>query len=305
MHDSVVAHRADDAVIAVQQDNVSKTVVITGVNARALRLLGFDNSNILLHSPLSSILDAKTNGTISSYLEYSDSGVDLADIVSKIRDFTFLNVVSEALPVRAKVFRTASKKNCLNYEILIRDTSISQKLDAFRRKKLPPGSSYKVDPDLGILDVASTLTEVGIICDFVQSMHVDVVLSVMAIDEPINNGEKSLSNVKHVLVNTLSANLRYSDIVGSLEGNKFMFALLGCSFENSFAAVSRIHSRVAEKLSTLFSDVSASCAYASLNIATNNTLLEDLNSILSLSQKSSRSVVRSLHVESTTLKRTC
>lgn len=291
MTETVTARRADDAVISVRQDNTTRNITISGMNGPALRLLGFEHDYIL-NSSLYSIVDLKTKNIISSYLEYTDHGTDLSDIVSKMRDFVLLNSQSQALSVKPKVFRVTSGKNSLNYEILIRDTSISQKLSAFRRDMLPPDARYTIDKNLGILDSQSTATEMQVILSFAQRMGVEVALAVVALDPQSSDNAEADYAMLRLVADALSANLRYTDIVGYLGENTLVFALLGCSATHAHAVATRIHGRVSEKLALQYPKTTLSVVYASANEAKDGAFVANMRHDLLAYQRSRSSLVK-------------
>ena len=284
MNDAIISHRSDDAVISVQQDNAQRSVVVLGANDRALELLGVDSEKTLFNASLYSLLDTKTRDTISSYLEYSDEGTDLSDVVSKMREFVLLDRQSRAIHVQPKIFRTTSQRGYLNYTILIRDTSITQKLDAFRKEKLPEGYRYSIDSNLGILDEPSTNVEVSIVLDFARKFSVDIVLSIVALDQKYSNSSEE-SGALRALADALSANIRYTDILGHLGENKLLFILLGCNNSHASAAISRIHGRVSEKLSQLSPPATVSFVYSKTPQTTYSGLLANLKQSLQSTQQ--------------------
>ena len=295
MNDAMISHRSDDAVISVQQDNAQRSVVILGANSKALELLGVDREDELLKASLYSLLDPRTRDTISSYLEYSDEGTDLSDVVSKMREFVLLDRQNNAIRVQPKVFRTTSQKGSLNYTILIRDTSITQKLDAFRKEKLPEGSKYSIDSNLGILDEPSTNVEVSIVLDFARKFSVDIVLSIVALDQKHSNSNEK-NEVIRALSDALSANIRYTDILGHLSENKFIFVLLGCNSSHARAAISRIHGGVSEKLSLLSPSATVSFAYSATPPTTYSALLTNLEQSLLSTQQNGGGRATELHL---------
>ncbi len=203
MEDSVIARRADDLVISVRQDNDAQSVSISGINERALALLGFDNTQSVVGASLYSILDPRTKDIVSSYLEFTDDGTDLSEVVSKIRGFTLLNSKLQPVSVRPKIFRTTS--SLLNYEILIRDTSLSQKLDEFRAGKLQENARYTMHESFGIMDEASTATEIGVVLDFANSGGVNAIICMIAADPTAHSSGSSLAEM---LDRTLSDTIR-------------------------------------------------------------------------------------------------
>ncbi|SBO30753.1 diguanylate cyclase domain-containing protein [Anaplasma phagocytophilum] len=293
MNDNVIARRANDAVISLQQNNVLRKVIISAINDQALRLLGFDSGTLLIGAPLDSILDLNTKHIINSYVEYTNSGTDLADVISKISNFALLNCKLQAVPVRPKIFRVTSEKDLLNYELLVRDTSISQKLAAFRSETLPAGTRYTMDKDLEILDPASTKTEIDVILGFVRESSTEAVISLVALDPTVNNAGDAQKKMHSVIVGALSANIRYTDIVGYLGNNQFMFVLLGCSKADAHVAVSRIHARVSERLSNYSPGTTISFGYSNIGDTEYNSLLANLQQALLLAHRQGKSVAAS------------
>ncbi len=70
---------------------------------------------------------------MKNYLEYTENGHDLLDILPKVIDFSLTDAKGEDIRTKVKVFRTAQfASNKINYELLIRDISLSHKLRMFR-----------------------------------------------------------------------------------------------------------------------------------------------------------------------------
>ncbi|GAT79009.1 hypothetical protein EHRUM3_12430, partial [Ehrlichia ruminantium] len=91
----------------------------------------------LSNKPLSTILNKNLVEDMNNELEYTNDGTDLFDIISKMNNLTFIGKNNKNITVKAKIFRTANfDRNIINYEFLIRDTTISQKLDIFRKSKM-------------------------------------------------------------------------------------------------------------------------------------------------------------------------
>lgn len=132
MDDFIIARRKDDAVVSICQDNKKKTVLISGLNQVARDLLKYEEEN-LLNKPLINILGARAAGNVKNYLEYTENGHDLLDILPKVIDFSLIDAKGEDIRTKVKVFRTAQfASNKINYELLIRDISLSHKLGIFR-----------------------------------------------------------------------------------------------------------------------------------------------------------------------------
>lgn len=136
MEDFITARRKDDAVISVCQDNEKKNVLILGLNQAARNLLKCKEGN-LLNKPLINILSKRAAEDMKSYLEYTEDGRDLPDILPKVIGFSLIDAKGEDIKTKVKVFRTAQFTNSkINYELLIRDISLFHKLGMFRDKYL-------------------------------------------------------------------------------------------------------------------------------------------------------------------------
>ncbi|MGN7678874.1 MAG: hypothetical protein ACTJLL_03935 [Anaplasma sp.] len=290
MDDSVIARRADDLVISVQQNNATQSVSVTDVNERALALLGFADKQSVVGSSLYSILDTRTQGIVSSYLEFTDDGTDLSEVISKIRGFALLDNKLQPVPVRPKIFRTASEKGLLNYEILIRDTSLSQKLDAFRQEKLSADYRYTMHEDFGVMDEQSTATEVGVVLNFLNHAGVNAVICMVAVDQNASEGPAIMWARR--VSDAISENVRYTDIVGYLGDRKFVFMLLGCDSGSAYSAVSRVHRNILERLSHCTPPATVSVTYAQMRgVSDPVKLVGDLkNTLLATRQESGSSI---------------
>ncbi len=136
MDDFITARRKDDAVVSVCQDNKKKNVLILGLNQTARNLLKYEEGN-LLNKPLINILSARAADDMKNYLEYIENGHDLLDVLPKVIGSSLTDAKGEEIKTKVKVFRTTQfASNKINYELLIRDISLSHKLGIFRDEYL-------------------------------------------------------------------------------------------------------------------------------------------------------------------------
>ena len=287
MGTSVVGLKESDLVISVVQNNLQRNVVVVDVNKPALEFFMLDDKSSVVSKPLHSVLDPKTWQMIDDYIEYSDDGRDLEDVVSKIRYFAFLNRNMQPVQVKAKVFRTSSDKNAINYEILIRDVSISQKLNAFRKSVLGPSYRHKIDDTLGILDPKSTGTEISTVLDFSRRYSIDVVLAMASLDTATSRTYDLTDDVYKAFSDAISANLRYTDVVGYAGNKVFAFILLGCKGTSAYSAVSRIHNRASSAVSACSQGAQVFMGYSYTNGTHRKTLVHDTYAALTTACKGS------------------
>ncbi len=96
-------------------------MLILGLNQAARNLLKYEEGN-LLNKPLINISSARAADDMKNYLEYTENGHDLLDILPKVIDFSLTDAKEEDIRTKVKVFRTAQfANNKTNYELLICD----------------------------------------------------------------------------------------------------------------------------------------------------------------------------------------
>ncbi|ABD45590.1 hypothetical protein ECHHL_0294 [Ehrlichia chaffeensis str. Heartland] len=281
MNHFVVARRSDDSVISVQQNNTLQNLTISNLNKPAEILLEYTVEE-LSNKPLSTILHKNIVENINSYLEYTSDGTDLFDILSKTRNCSFIGKNNKAIPVTPKVFRViASNQDIINYEILIRDISISQKLDIFKESVIF-NTKYNMHPTFNIMDEASTKTEVQIILDFLHKYNTHAVISMIQLDPPHNSS--NIDSLTQQTINLLHKNIRESDIIGYIGNHKIICILLGCKSEHAYSAISRIHKNINNNLQDSHAKISV--GYAQMyNEIDSVQLLTNISNVLFIAQQ--------------------
>ncbi|QGR02716.1 GGDEF domain-containing protein [Ehrlichia ruminantium] len=281
MNDFIVARRADDSVISVQQNNSTKNLTITSLNKPAELLLNYTNSE-LSNKPLSTILNKNLAEDLNNYLEYTNDGTDLFDIISKMSNLTFIGKNNNNVTVKPKIFRTTTfDRNIINYEFLIRDTTISQKLDIFR-KSIFEDTKYQMHPMFNIMDESSTIEEIKIILDFLHKYNIKATIVMLNIDPPHNSS--TIDNLTKSTIDLLHKNIRESDIIGYFGEYKVICILLGCKSEDAYSVVSRLHKNINNKLETSHTKVSIS--YAQMyNEIDATELINKVNKMLFIAQQ--------------------
>lgn len=69
---------------------IRKNVLILGLNQVARDLLKYEEKN-LLNKPLINILSTRAADNVKNYLEYTENGHDLLDILPKVIDFSLID----------------------------------------------------------------------------------------------------------------------------------------------------------------------------------------------------------------------
>ncbi|QLK57166.1 GGDEF domain-containing protein [Ehrlichia ruminantium] len=281
MNDFIVARRSDDSVISVQQDNSTKNLMITSLNKSAELLLNYTNSE-LSNKPLSTILNKNLVEDMNNELEYTNDGTDLFDVISKMNNLTFIGKNNKNITVKAKIFRTANfDRNIINYEFLIRDTTISQKLDIFR-KSISNNTIYTMHPVFEIMDESSTIMEIKIILDFLHKYNTRATIAMLSINPPHNS--KNIDILTKNTIDLLHKNIRESDITGYIGEHKIICMLLGCKSEDAYSAVSRLHKSINNNLQNFHAKISI--GYAQMyNEIDATELINKINKILFIAQQ--------------------
>lgn len=243
MEDFITARRKDDAVISVCQDNKKKALSILGLNQAARDLLKYEKGS-LLNKPLINVLSAKAADNVRDYLEYTEDGQDLLDILPKVIGFSLVDARGEDIRTRVKVFRTMQfTNNKINYELLIRDISLLHKLGTFRDEYLM-GKKYKNHDLFDIPDSESSILELCVISNFALRYQVNVAMGVIGFDSHFDKINDALKTV----IEHFYKNCRSDDFLGYIDKNKVLFILFNCDAKNTPKVVNRVHSAINKQL---------------------------------------------------------
>ncbi|WP_223158760.1 PAS domain-containing protein [Wolbachia endosymbiont of Pentalonia nigronervosa] len=239
MNKFLTSRRRDDAIVSVCQDNEQRTVLILSVNQAAENLLQYKKED-LLSKPLVKILSTRVADSISDYLDYTENGRDLFDILPKIINFSLIDSKGKDIQVKVKVFRTMQfTSNKINYELLIRDISLFHKLRIFRDNYLA-GRRYENHDLFGILNHDSTMLELHVMLDFAFQHQINVVVGMIGVDKKSfskfacdeQSSEIKLFNIYEtdsalkVTIEHFYRNCRSDDFIGYINDNKALFIII-------------------------------------------------------------------------------
>ncbi|KAL7635101.1 UNVERIFIED_CONTAM: hypothetical protein RMT77_014087 [Armadillidium vulgare] len=243
MEDFITARRKDDAVISVFQDNKKKNVLISGLNQAARDLLKYEKDN-LLNKPLINILSTRAADDVKSYLEYTEDGRDLPDILPKVIGFSLIDAKGENIKTKVKVFRTTQFTNSkINYELLIRDISLLHKLRIFRDKYLM-GKKYEKHNLFDIPNNESTILELYVLLSFAFQYQITAVIEIIGLNSSCDEANDALK----IIIEHFYQNCRSDDFLGCIDENKVLFILINCDAKNTSKIVNRIHSAINKQL---------------------------------------------------------
>jgi len=303
MNKFLTSRRRDDAIVSVCQDNEQRTVLILSVNQAAENLLQYKKED-LLNKPLVKILSARVADSISDYLDYTENGRDLFDILPKIINFSLIDSKGKDIQVKVKVFHTMQfTSNKINYELLIRDISLFHKLRIFRDNYLA-GRRYENHNSFGILNNDSTMLELHVMLNFASQHQINIVVGMIRVDNKsfskFAHDEQSLEldifkrasvtkeiklfnvyetdSALKVTIEHFYRNCRSDDFIGYIDNNKALFIIVA---NDTSKLVNRIHSAINKQLLKQKLPGIA-IAYADVSSQINGTeLMERLNATLS------------------------
>ena len=272
MSNFLTARRKNDAVVSVCQNNEQKNVFILTLNQPAEILLKYQKED-LLNKPLTNILNARTIDIINHYLDYTENGKTLLDVLPKIIDFSLINSRGENIPVKIKVFHVAqpSDRSKIYYELLIRDISLFYKLQILRNEYLS-GKKYKSHDLFDIPDNNSTILELHIVINFAFQNKISIVVSMMDL------GHNSTQEKTKIIIEEFYKNSRNDDFIGYIDDNKILFILIDCNEIYTPQVIHRIYCSINKKLqeeglSIAYTSVSARINSKELVAKLKNTLM--------------------------------
>ena len=239
------ARREGDAVISISHDLEQNSVTITGVNDTAQSLLGYKREEFI-DSNFLNLVTGDAYYAIEEYLTGDNNIYGLEVILGRIHHFSLLHKFGNSIKVSVKGYHNVSDHKSHNYDLLIRDVSIYERLDEFRNLLL--GSmTYSMDNSLGIWDSNSMGAELVVITKFVEHYNMDVVIATMSLDVSVSNSDR-VAALKEV-IKAFKLNTRQEDVIGMWDDSTLLFMLVDCKDKNATLAVQRVHSAIVKELS--------------------------------------------------------
>ncbi len=245
----MLGHRSNDAVITICQNNIAKSIEITGVNKAGEDLLGYSAAD-LAGKPLYQILPPRIANMLKEYVEFESDANDVGHVLGKVQSFSTVSADGKENGYRLKVVRTEATGMEISFNLVLQDKQGLRKNEALRKAIQDNFRGHEViDADTGLPDRYSLSKDVELMGYYnnkgdlrscfavVQLDHYDELLSQYG-----RTGCHSI--VKHIAV--ISKNtLRPDDVVGLINYKRLGILLLDTSLESARMAVNRLRWQIA------------------------------------------------------------
>jgi len=245
----MLGHRSNDAVITICQNNVAKSIEITGVNKAGEDLLGYSVQD-LTGKPLFQILPPRIATMLKEYVEYESDANDVGQVLSKVQSFSTIDHSGRESGYRLKVVRTESTGSSISFNLVLQDKTGLRKNEALRKAIQDNFRGHEVlDPDTGLPDRYSLTKDIELMGYYNNKSDLRSCFGIMQLDhydELLSQyGRPACHNiVKHIAL--LSRNsLRPDDVVGVISYKRVGILLLDTSIESARMAVNRLRWQIA------------------------------------------------------------
>lgn len=272
----ITARRRNDAVVAVCQKNDEALVEIEDVNNGAEFLTGYPKSE-LQGKPLTAILPENLKDIVESYVEYEPGGNDLATVLKRARAFSIINKQGADIPISLKVFYVPGVDKNPRFELLMRDMTLKEKMDAIKAQLIEEQRSNNIiDIDTELPNPEFLRYYVNTVHDFIESNHVEACIIVVHAesfyDTIVNYGKLAGDQLVKVLGERARSATRGEDTVAYLGDGMLGLLLFDCNAENAPAAMGRIKAKMLASPVEVKAGVEVS---ATLNVAYHQISVED------------------------------
>lgn len=244
----ITARRRNDAVIAVCQKNDEAQVEIEDINNGAEFLTGYPKAE-LQGKPFSVLLPKNLKEIVESYVEYEQGGNDLATVLKRAREFSILDKSGHDIPIHLKVFYVPGSDKNPRFELLMRDMTLQEKIDAIKVKLIEEQHSNAVtDIDTDLPNAEFLRSYVNTVHDFIESQRVEAVLVTMHIeifyDSIVNYGKLAGDQLVKTLGGRAKSSARAEDAITYLGDGVLGLLLFDCDAPNAPYAINRIKNKM-------------------------------------------------------------
>lgn len=243
--------RKNEGLVLICQNNEDQSAVIFAANDRACELTGF-SQDYLKGRSLQEIVPADIRVQIDEYLDYEEGGPDLADVLSKVRDFRLLNAEGEDVPLQIKIAQAEAKDKNYWYRLILRDDSYEREVASFKRLLAENFKGHEVlDSETGMPNRESLIKDIEIADFYVNDKGLSCCLAVFRLDK-FEELRRTFGRVQATLAlrqvgSNLKRNLRGDDTVGRIGQDTLGLLLMDITQESARVVLNRLRWLVASE----------------------------------------------------------
>lgn len=239
-----LGQRKGDILIGVMQNNREKCVRILSLNDSGEKLVGFSETE-LANQSLDIILPPKISEMITDYLEYEDDANDLADVLSRVREFSLRNRKGEIIPLILKITRAEPVEGQPGFTLILRDNRLQQELEQNRRSFFDNMKGHEVIDEISSLPNRTTfLKDLELVSFYVKTRGSRACVGMIQVDgiEAVEEqfGPAGIQAVLTAIGHTCRVTLRQDDTCGALGNHLIGVVILDAGVESAGIVFNRL-----------------------------------------------------------------
>ena len=245
----MLSHRGDDAVITVCQNNGSKSIEISDLNAQAEEMLGLTTKK-MKGKPLSKILPKRIGEMLEEYVEFDDGANDVGSVLGRVQSFSVIGGDGKETSYRLKVVRADSKDDQIFFKLVLHDKAGIKKNEAVRKVIQDNFKGHEsLDPDTGLPDKASLTKDIELMGYYNNKGDVKSSFAVIQIDHYDELFAQYGRTVCHALLKhsaqVCRQSLRPDDVVGTVSTKRIGVLLMDTTSEAARMTFNRLRWQIA------------------------------------------------------------
>jgi GGDEF domain-containing protein len=240
--------RRGDGVIWLAQNNNDKSLLISGMNGVAERLLGY-HAGEMVGRKFESLLSPRTAVSITEDLEYADDAPDFGDLFPRLRDVRMRHRNGEEISVNCSLNRMMSQGMNACFQLMIandHEVAAAQKLRDFIATNLD--GRKELDPITGLPNHKTAKEFLPLLKNYLSDSDMGVVFALIRLDRH----EKSLARYGkegcgQLLLHTYQccrSTFRAEDLIFALSDHTLGVVLFDISRESSRVVLNRLRWKV-------------------------------------------------------------
>ena len=245
----IPAHRGDDAVITVCQNNGDKSIEITEINKEAEQMLGLTQKK-LKGKALGKILPTRIGEMLEEYVEFEDGANDVGSVLSRVQTFSVIGGDGKETSYKLKVVRADSKNDKIFFKLVLHDKTGIKKNEAVRKVIQDNFKGHEsLDPETGLPDKNSLLKDIELMGYYNNKGDVKSSFAIIQIDHYDELFSQYGRTTCHGLLKHASQicrqSLRPDDVVGTISNKRVGVLLMDTSTEAARMTFNRLRWQIA------------------------------------------------------------